>query len=1146
MTVSDVSHEEALQTAADKLATDAETLDAVAVDISFYDTDGNELEPAGNRTVQVEITLPEEMKLDEGEYNLLHVSDDGDVQKLEEATVSESGAEFVAEAFSMYILTSNGSVDKNSALMVNGIAVNNSSENPYVIAVGQEIEVWYSGDYLGVPQNGNQFTVYNNDHENGKVIDRVSGTSEITEDGYRKVWFVGLMEGTCRIVKASGIGNWGSEEYVGDDLWVRVVDSVYILNGQNRNQITDYNLTYNVGDTFTLSVDGNCPNLIAPKNGEDPNNAYNLSDYLYRGKPYLKNGNTYVDFVCRQTAVNGNTDNRQHITVAGHDITLTINNPYLYRVEDGNRNRIYGDTTIYVDKNKSFTLSVNDRANHRLPHNNYSEDAFTLNEILNRGATSYTTINVNGATVNTTNVEFTALQAGSTSFTANDINIGVEIFDSYLMVDNKRTPIIEALKHLNNSTDRKLYLLEGETLTFSLDGSNRGNDFSVADSTILSKGNPVNGTDRTDVTFTAQKHGVTTVTVNGREYQIIVEHPMYVKSATIERDFDRINEWLAVYAAGTKKNGYHPNANEPYLMYDEDTLSLRVPKNSDTSNLILEIGTPYREWRENNNYHREDVNENVSLETVNGSLSLNGDNIDVTLKAHNTSDYAEVIVPIYLKNNNDTLRTMLVKIQKNQHKMLDHADIEIADGGKYTVTKLKRNADGSYTKTIVEYDAFVNGVNYSKLFKSTDNSTTCQFYTSDSGATQHGSNVTGFVDYYVDPRYQPGEPQYEYTSKYKPVLQPDGTIDYQNWSNRWYYASDVDHVLFDVKLGLVPIKKTEYHSNGSGGWDQGSSQEIQYDITKMVTLDKVQFIMDHQAVLDAYNKCPNHTGLDFTVMANSALVEFDLNKELTNGTIADKQFSFEVLQKETQFVRRFLDYPGTISKSDYNQKKNDGLKFTGAHRIFYQNPAIWGDGIDHEALVAELKNTPEFSNLSSFDAPAIFDIAQNDNSDNQERRKKLFRIMQQYLINPEQLEDDGDNYKVQDEGFYLLSFESDPLQTVQNNADGLVTFNALHFEKTGEYNYIIREVRDGMTSDGIIYDRKEIDLQIQVSPDATNVNQLTADITSDMTDYKFTNILLTYNLPSTGGTGVMPYILGGTGLMGAAFLLFLRKRKGAC
>ena len=141
MTVSDIDREEAIKAAGNNLDADSVTLDAVAVDISFSDKDGNEIEPCADTTVQVQIILPDELKLHDGEFSLLHIADSGDVQKVENADVSETGAEFAAEEFSIYVVTSRGEKTPDQMMEINGQTVPNSSDNRYIMALGETIRI---------------------------------------------------------------------------------------------------------------------------------------------------------------------------------------------------------------------------------------------------------------------------------------------------------------------------------------------------------------------------------------------------------------------------------------------------------------------------------------------------------------------------------------------------------------------------------------------------------------------------------------------------------------------------------------------------------------------------------------------------------------------------------------------------------------------------------------------------------------------------------------------------------------------------------------------------------------------------------------------------------------------------------------------
>lgn len=158
MSVFDISRDEAIQTAADQLGKDAENVDAVAVDITFTAPDGTELEPAEDSQVSVSIALPDEQALSDGEFSLLHVTDDGDVQEIADADVSADGAEFETERFSIYIVTSNGEHrNVTGSFTVDGHTYPNSSSDPYVVHVGESFTLYTEADASMGDGHGRQY-----------------------------------------------------------------------------------------------------------------------------------------------------------------------------------------------------------------------------------------------------------------------------------------------------------------------------------------------------------------------------------------------------------------------------------------------------------------------------------------------------------------------------------------------------------------------------------------------------------------------------------------------------------------------------------------------------------------------------------------------------------------------------------------------------------------------------------------------------------------------------------------------------------------------------------------------------------------------------------------------------------------------------
>lgn len=94
----------------DAVGKDREVVDAVAVDITFQDKEGNEIEPAG--TISVRMTTSSRV---EGEsHEVLHIDDNGNASAVTSA--SATGASFDAGEFSIYVITGIGTAEQDPAI----------------------------------------------------------------------------------------------------------------------------------------------------------------------------------------------------------------------------------------------------------------------------------------------------------------------------------------------------------------------------------------------------------------------------------------------------------------------------------------------------------------------------------------------------------------------------------------------------------------------------------------------------------------------------------------------------------------------------------------------------------------------------------------------------------------------------------------------------------------------------------------------------------------------------------------------------------------------------------------------------------------------------------------------------------------------
>ena len=83
----------------DAVGEDKEVVDAIAVDITFQDKDGKEIEPAG--TISVNMSTSRDVNGDS--HQVLHIDDSGNASQVTDA--SAEGASFEASEFSIYVIT---------------------------------------------------------------------------------------------------------------------------------------------------------------------------------------------------------------------------------------------------------------------------------------------------------------------------------------------------------------------------------------------------------------------------------------------------------------------------------------------------------------------------------------------------------------------------------------------------------------------------------------------------------------------------------------------------------------------------------------------------------------------------------------------------------------------------------------------------------------------------------------------------------------------------------------------------------------------------------------------------------------------------------------------------------------------------------
>lgn len=473
-------------------------------------------------------------------------------------------------------------------------------------------------------------------------------------------------------------------------------------------------------------------------------------------------------------------------------------------------------------------------------------------------------------------------------------------------------------------------------------------------------------------------------------------------------------------------------------------------------------------------------------------------------------------------------------------KGLSHADIEIADGGTYRVETTIEDLDGTITTVITEYDAYVSDVN------------SCQVIGYDNNVIASFSSG----DYFRN-----GEPgggsQFELTSNY--VRDPNGPflINGERISIRGdsFALKDVNTTRFDVKLLLKPKTETVTKTRDGVQISQNS-----YSITdrQEMTVPSQVFEMNHQSVIDAFNKCPMRSGLDFTLKAdvNSVSSLFLLNpyakKIVENGVLEDNAYEFELLDwNDLRYAGHFNpDANAHVSSSDpaFAQIPNDAQ----ADRAFqiidrdqqHAYEYVWGADIDGDGLEAAL-NRDEYFRSQNLNRPDR--IYWNWNSIPQDQKERFFALAKQYVTGEGSSIEAGDSYyAVPFRGLCLYQFraKSTVIQTARNDANGDVNFDMITIRDAGTYFYQIREVIPPDAGEGMDYDAHTATIRIDIRKDGDKYLKEVSYIGEDgSATMNFINTFRPYTLPATGGSGVIPYLFAGTGIIALSILLIYRRRK---
>jgi len=391
------------------------------------------------------------------------------------------------------------------------------------------------------------------------------------------------------------------------------------------------------------------------------------------------------------------------------------------------------------------------------------------------------------------------------------------------------------------------------------------------------------------------------------------KHELYVKTAIREVNVDQIHETLNPYISypGDPNAQYFPNSYAaennpdhegdpwklgPYICYVNDTFEIIT---YDTLTPEQVAGTEQKPgyWAQWLNKPDGAQTDNIVSTERDTTYELQPDGRYRISKVYKATAEGRLAVHY---TNDDEIFYVLIQDPQPWFRRFDHADIEMENGGYYTVTRVVKDAKGNKETTIFYYDADVQRVNECNIYDKLGNEISYQYYDKDTNEDLDPPIKRPFGPDDYEPGGHPGESQYELTSKYV-------------HSSPEFRKCDVYTARFDIDLFFFLVRKTVITEMvGEAPVEVTTAISKDDPEYKTMVLEHQTFDMNHQSMIDALNKCPDHTGLDFNISSsysdyykkNPATAVLHANKVLEGGTLSDGQFTFVLKDSSSNEIER--------------------------------------------------------------------------------------------------------------------------------------------------------------------------------------------------------------------------------------------------
>jgi LPXTG-motif cell wall-anchored protein len=303
---------------------------------------------------------------------------------------------------------------------------------------------------------------------------------------------------------------------------------------------------------------------------------------------------------------------------------------------------------------------------------------------------------------------------------------------------------------------------------------------------------------------------------------------------------------------------------------------------------------------------------------------------------------------------------------------------------------------------------------------------------------------------------------------------------------------------------------------------------------------------------------------------------------MINGEIADGQFNYDIIDLNDQPLFSTPDqnvYTGLHNEANIELPDvSEGAQIFHdykAFEVFNADGSGWGVGILGESMLSDLKSEyietgQPFAECT--DAADVFAIV-NDPETDSLTKQLLNETAAKYRSNVYAAKSsDGNHFANTTGGYYVILddqkvAESATVVPDANDAThGVAMFQNMRLvidsaSEDATYYFAVHE-RKPVDQQGVDYDSSYTYFKVYVkkvnNPDTgeefllSKVSYLidngsgdpkTMLVDGEKKNLTFTNELILYTLPATGGTGTVPYILFGAAMVSGAFILLIMRRK---